>query len=206
MNFYKTGSGKLTIAGLLAANNVVVRQGSLTMSGSGSITTNGANNTITVADGTEKAILDIPSGSKVVARNLVLGGISASANGGGGAGAVYNRGTYLNFGNTGTGAFALGNATGGAGSTNNGYGYFLQDSATPLNLGESGVGGIAGGDGVFRATEFEEALKKRFSPKSLEGLAVSADGLNSDIHGSAEYRAHLIGVLARRAVEAATSK
>ena len=64
----------------------------------------------------------------------------------------------------------------------------------------------AGGDGVFRATEFEEALKKRFSPKSLEGLAVSADGLNSDIHGSAEYRAHLIGVLARRAVEAATSK
>ncbi|MDO8979970.1 MAG: xanthine dehydrogenase family protein subunit M [Afipia sp.] len=64
----------------------------------------------------------------------------------------------------------------------------------------------AGGDGVFRATEFEEALKKRFSPKSLDGLAVSADGLNSDIHGSAEYRAHLIGVLARRAVEAATAK
>ncbi|CAN5274455.1 xanthine dehydrogenase family protein subunit M [soil metagenome] len=64
----------------------------------------------------------------------------------------------------------------------------------------------AGGDGVFRVTEFEEALKKRFSPKSLEGLTVSADGLNSDIHGSAEYRAHLIGVLARRAVEAATAK
>ena len=64
----------------------------------------------------------------------------------------------------------------------------------------------AGGDGVFRATEFEEALKKRFSPKSLDGLTVSADGLNSDIHGSAEYRAHLIGVLARRAVEAATAK
>ncbi|CAN5377916.1 xanthine dehydrogenase family protein subunit M [soil metagenome] len=64
----------------------------------------------------------------------------------------------------------------------------------------------AGGDGVFRATEFEEALKKRFSPKSLDGLTISADGLNSDIHGSAEYRAHLIGVLARRAVEAATAK
>ena len=64
----------------------------------------------------------------------------------------------------------------------------------------------AGGDGVFRVTEFEEALKKRFSPKSLDGLTVSADGLNSDIHGSAEYRAHLIGVLARRAVEAATAK
>jgi carbon-monoxide dehydrogenase medium subunit len=52
-------------------------------------------------------------------------------------------------------------------------------------------------------TAFEEALKKRFSPKSLEGLTVPADGLNSDIHGSAEYRAHLIGVLARRAVAAA---
>ncbi len=64
----------------------------------------------------------------------------------------------------------------------------------------------AGGDGVFRVTEFEEALKKRFSPKSLDGLTVPADGLNSDIHGSAEYRAHLIGVLARRAVEAATAK
>lgn len=64
----------------------------------------------------------------------------------------------------------------------------------------------AGGDGVFRAIEFEEALKKRFSAKSLDGLTVSAEGLNSDIHGSAEYRAHLIGVLARRAVEAATAK
>ncbi|WP_458760413.1 FAD binding domain-containing protein [Afipia sp. TerB] len=64
----------------------------------------------------------------------------------------------------------------------------------------------AGGDGVFRVTEFEEALKKRFSPKALDGLSVSPDGLNSDIHGSAEYRAHLIHVLARRAVEAANAK
>jgi len=64
----------------------------------------------------------------------------------------------------------------------------------------------AGGDGVFRVTEFEEALKKRFSAKSLDGLTVAADGLNSDIHGSAEYRAHLIGVMARRAVDAATAK
>jgi carbon-monoxide dehydrogenase medium subunit len=50
---------------------------------------------------------------------------------------------------------------------------------------------------------FEEALKKRFSPKSLEGLTIPADGLNSDIHGSAEYRAHLVAVIAKRAVAAA---
>ena len=64
----------------------------------------------------------------------------------------------------------------------------------------------AGANGVSRVPSFEEALKKRFSPKSLEGLTVSADGLNSDIHGSAEYRAHLIGVLARRAVAEAMGK
>ena len=64
----------------------------------------------------------------------------------------------------------------------------------------------AGSDGVFRATAFEEALKKRFSHKVLDGISVSSEGLNSDLHGSAEYRAHLIGVLTRRAVEAATAK
>ena len=58
----------------------------------------------------------------------------------------------------------------------------------------------AGANGVFRVPSFEEALKKRFAPKSLEGLTIPADGMNSDIHGSAEYRAHLVGVMARRAV------
>jgi aerobic carbon-monoxide dehydrogenase medium subunit len=64
----------------------------------------------------------------------------------------------------------------------------------------------AGSNGVFRVKSFEEALKKRFSPKSLEGLTIPADGMNADIHGSAEYRAHLVGVLARRAVAEAVGK
>jgi aerobic carbon-monoxide dehydrogenase medium subunit len=63
----------------------------------------------------------------------------------------------------------------------------------------------AGASGVFRVTAFEEALKKRFAAKSLEGLTVPADGLNNDIHASPEYRAHLVGVLARRALAAATA-
>lgn len=53
---------------------------------------------------------------------------------------------------------------------------------------------------VFRIREMEEALARRFAPESLEGTAVAADMLSGDIHGSAEYRAHLIPVLARQAV------
>src|ERR1700756_4312014 len=64
----------------------------------------------------------------------------------------------------------------------------------------------AGSNGVFRVTAFEEALKKRFSQKVLDGIMVPAEGLNSDLHGSAEYRAHLISVLTRRAVDAANAK
>jgi autotransporter-associated beta strand protein len=149
LNFYKLGPGKLTVAGLTANNNTVIRQGTVTLSGSGMISSNGANNTIVVADSSANAILDIPNGSTVIARSLVVGGLSARGSGSGQAGAVYNRGTYLNFGNTGTGVFAIGNSTGGAAPTNNGYGYFLQDSATSLNLGETGIGGLNGGDGVF---------------------------------------------------------
>ncbi|HRK23575.1 MAG TPA: xanthine dehydrogenase family protein subunit M [Beijerinckiaceae bacterium] len=64
----------------------------------------------------------------------------------------------------------------------------------------------AGADGVFRWAEAEKALAARFSAKALEGKSHPAKGLNSDIHASAEYRAHLIGVMARRAVAAATGK
>ena len=63
----------------------------------------------------------------------------------------------------------------------------------------------AGANGVFRVKSFEEALKKRFAAKSLEGMSIPATGMNSDIHASPEYRAHLVGVLARRAVAKATA-
>ena len=64
----------------------------------------------------------------------------------------------------------------------------------------------SGADGVFRWTEAEEALKARFAPKSLEGLTMSPAKLNGDIHASTEYRAHLIAVMAKRAVTAAVSE
>jgi aerobic carbon-monoxide dehydrogenase medium subunit len=61
----------------------------------------------------------------------------------------------------------------------------------------------AGENGVFRVEAFESALNANFSPAALDGVSVPASGLNSDLHADADYRAHLIGVMARRAVAAA---
>jgi carbon-monoxide dehydrogenase medium subunit len=56
---------------------------------------------------------------------------------------------------------------------------------------------------VFRVAAMEKALAAKWSPDAVAGISVPADTLNSDLHASAEYRAHLITVMARRAVEAA---
>jgi carbon-monoxide dehydrogenase medium subunit len=61
----------------------------------------------------------------------------------------------------------------------------------------------AGEGGVFRVKEMEAALAKDWSAKAIEGIKVPPKGMIADLHGTAEYRAHLIGVMARRAVAAA---
>jgi carbon-monoxide dehydrogenase medium subunit len=78
-------------------------------------------------------------------------------------------------------------------------GVFVAKMADGVRVAVTG----AGSSGVFRAEAFEAALNANFSPAALEGVSVPASGLNSDIHADADYRAHLIGVMAKRAVEAA---
>lgn len=81
-------------------------------------------------------------------------------------------------------------------------GVFVSKRGSDIRVAVTG----AGANGVFRVKAFEEALAQRFAPKSLDGLSIKPDGLNSDIHASAEYRAHLVGVLARRAVADAVKR
>jgi carbon-monoxide dehydrogenase medium subunit len=77
-------------------------------------------------------------------------------------------------------------------------GVFVAKTAGGVRVAVTGAGPC-----VFRVKALEDALAKKFAPESCDGIKVPPAGLNSDIHGSAEYRAHLIPVLARRAVAAA---
>jgi carbon-monoxide dehydrogenase medium subunit len=77
-------------------------------------------------------------------------------------------------------------------------GVFVADYGSSTRVAVTGAG-----PGVFRVTEMEKALATKFATASLAGLKVPAEGLNSDLHAQADYRAHLITVLAQRAVEAA---
>lgn len=78
-------------------------------------------------------------------------------------------------------------------------GVFLsQDAKGKVRVGVTGAAASA-----FRATDIETALAKDFSAKSASSVKITAKGLMSDMHATAAYRAHLIGVLAGRAVTAA---
>ncbi|WP_343080023.1 xanthine dehydrogenase family protein subunit M [Ostreiculturibacter nitratireducens] len=78
-------------------------------------------------------------------------------------------------------------------------GVFVADTGSGVRVAVTG----AGEDGVFRHEGLEAALGSDFSPGAVDGVEVSSDGLLSDIHGDAAYRAHLIKVMAKRAVSSA---
>jgi carbon-monoxide dehydrogenase medium subunit len=77
-------------------------------------------------------------------------------------------------------------------------GVFVAKTAGGVRVAVTGAG-----PGVFRVPEMEKALAGSFSPDAIKAIKVAATNLNSDMHGSAEYRAHLVGVMAARAVASA---
>jgi carbon-monoxide dehydrogenase medium subunit len=77
-------------------------------------------------------------------------------------------------------------------------GVFVSKAGTTVRVAVNGAGPC-----VFRQSAMEAALAATWSPEAVAGIKQSAADLNSDIHGSAEYRAHLVGVMAKRAVAAA---
>jgi carbon-monoxide dehydrogenase medium subunit len=74
-------------------------------------------------------------------------------------------------------------------------GVMVSQSGSDVRVGVTGAGGCA-----FRVAEMETALAGAFAPESVENISVPDDDFNSDIHASAEYRAHLVTVMAKRAV------
>lgn len=77
-------------------------------------------------------------------------------------------------------------------------GVFVADTGKGVRVAVTGAG-----PSVFRVADMEKALGAKFTPDAVAGVKVAASGLNTDLHASAEYRAHLVTVMAKRAVEAA---
>jgi aerobic carbon-monoxide dehydrogenase medium subunit len=77
-------------------------------------------------------------------------------------------------------------------------GVFVADTGKGVRVAVTGAA-----PSVFRVAEMEKALGSKFAAESVAGVKVSPDKLNTDLHAKADYRAHLITVMARRAVEAA---
>jgi carbon-monoxide dehydrogenase medium subunit len=77
-------------------------------------------------------------------------------------------------------------------------GVFVSQGSQGTRVAVTGAGPC-----VFRVAEMENALNGTFDANVLDGISVSADELNTDLHAGAEYRAHLVGVMARRAVASA---
>ena len=77
-------------------------------------------------------------------------------------------------------------------------GVFVAEFGGKVRVAVTGAGPCA-----FRQSEMEKALSAKFAPDAVAGIKVKPDGLNNDLHASPEYRAHLITVMAKRAVEAA---
>jgi carbon-monoxide dehydrogenase medium subunit len=78
-------------------------------------------------------------------------------------------------------------------------GVFVADTGNGVRVAVTGAG-----PSVFRVPDMEKALAAKFAPESVAAVKVKADGLNSDLHASADYRAHLVTVMAKRAVGAAS--
>jgi len=76
---------------------------------------------------------------------------------------------------------------------------FVAKSAGGVRVAVTG----ASANGVFRWAEAEHALRADFRPEAVAGLKASPAGMIGDLHGTPEYRAHLVGVMTRRAVAAA---
>ena len=80
-------------------------------------------------------------------------------------------------------------------------GVFVAETGNGMRVAATGAGPC-----VFRIPDMEKALGKSFTPDAVSGIKVAAGNLNSDIHASAEYRSHLITVMAQLAVTQALSK